>query len=106
MSFPACPPPACPPLQFRFVPVEGGVLEYGVPSTLSLDSNLLDATLKLRVDTSGAGYALYWKETNGVFTVAGSYLPPARELALIKQEPRNATVRREALLCPMGAATL
>jgi hypothetical protein len=28
------------------------------------------------------------------------------EVALIKQEPRNATVRREALLCPMGAATL
>lgn len=44
-----------------FVPVEGGVLEYGVPSTLSLDSNLLEATLKLRVETSGAGYALYWK---------------------------------------------
>jgi len=70
--------------KFRFVPVEGGVLEYGVPSTLSLDSNLLEATLKLRVDTSGAAYALYWKETNGQFTVAGSFLPPARELALVK----------------------
>ena len=67
------------------MPVDGGVLEYGMPATLSLDSNLLEATLKLRVDTSGAGYSLYWKETNGQFTVAGSYLPAARELALVKK---------------------
>lgn len=45
---------------------------YGVPSTLSLDSNLLEAALKLRAESSGAGYALYWKETNGQFTVAGA----------------------------------
>ena len=68
-----------------FTPVEGGVLEYGIPVTTSLDSSLLAATLKLRVETSGAGYALYWKDTGGIFTVAGSYLPPARELVLIKQ---------------------
>lgn len=71
--------------KISFVPVEGGVLEYGIPVTTSLDSSLLAATLKLRVETSGAGYALYWKDTGELFTVAGSYLPPARELALIKQ---------------------
>ena len=71
--------------QFRFVPVDGGVLEYGLPSTVSLESNLLEATLKLRVDTSGAGYSLYWEEVNGQFVMAGYHLPAARELALIKR---------------------
>lgn len=67
-----------------WLPVEGGVLEYGVPSSMYLESNLLEATLKLRAATSGAGYAMYWKEVNGQFTIAGDYISPARQLALVK----------------------
>jgi len=61
-----------------------GVLEYGTPKNLYLESALLDATLKLRVDTSGAAYAMYWKEANDQFTLAGDYTSPARRLALLK----------------------
>ena len=56
-----------------------------MPTSVALDSNLLEATLRLRVDISGAAYALYWKETNGKFTVAGSTMSPAAELALLKR---------------------
>jgi hypothetical protein len=69
----------------HLVPVEGGVLEYGTPAQDYLYGDLMKASLKMRCDTSGAGYAMYWKETFGKFTIAGSYLTPARKLALIAQ---------------------
>merc|ERR1712048_337629 len=45
--------------EIHFIPVEGGVLEFGTPNTSFLSGNLLDASLKMRCDTSGAGYAVY-----------------------------------------------
>merc|ERR1712023_297658 len=45
------------------VPVAGGVLEYGTPASDYLSGDLMKASLKMRCDTSGGGYALYWKET-------------------------------------------
>lgn len=38
-----------------------------------MSGSLMDASLKMRCDTSGADYALYWKEVDGKLTVAGDY---------------------------------
>mmetsp|Transcript_89204 Transcript_89204/g.144509 ORF Transcript_89204/g.144509 Transcript_89204/m.144509 type:complete len:423 (+) Transcript_89204:3-1271(+) len=65
------------------VPVEGGVLEFGIPAGAYLSSATLEAVMKMRCDSSGAGYAIYWKETQGKLTVAGSYITPARKAALL-----------------------
>jgi hypothetical protein len=48
--------------KIHLVPVDGGVLEYGTPSQDYLRGQLMKASLKMRCDTSGAGYAIYWKE--------------------------------------------
>jgi len=69
----------------HFVPTEAGVLEYGVPEKTFLTGPVLAASLKMRCDTSGAGYALYWKETDGKLVVAGDYVTPARAAALQAQ---------------------
>ena len=42
----------------HFVPVEGGVLEFGTPSNAMLTGSPLAATLKMRCDLIGAGYAM------------------------------------------------
>jgi hypothetical protein len=68
--------------RIHFIPTECGVLEYGTPSNAFLGGNTLAAALKMRCDTSGAGYALYWKETDGKAVVAGDYVTPARKAAL------------------------
>jgi hypothetical protein len=67
---------------FHFVPTQTGVLEYGIPKTAFLSGDVLGASLKMRCDTSGASYALYWKETEGKMVVAGVYSTPARQEAL------------------------
>jgi len=67
------------------MPVPGGVLEYGIPEDARLTGNTLAASLKMCCDNSGAGYALYWIEQDGRFVVAGSYVPPARLIALKKK---------------------
>lgn len=69
----------------HFIPMESGVLEYGSPSNVFLKGNTLAASLKMRCDTSGAGYALYWQHSDGKLAVAGSYVTPARQAALAKQ---------------------
>jgi len=69
----------------HMVPVPGGVLEYGTPAQDYLSGDLMKASLKMRCDTSGAGYAMYWKETFGKLTIAGSYLSPASKKELIAQ---------------------
>merc|ERR1712050_483602 len=61
---------------------DGGVLEYGIPKEARLSGNTLAASLKMRCDTSGAGYALYWIEEDGQFVVAGDYVTPERKKAL------------------------
>merc|ERR1719343_995236 len=66
----------------HFIPTEAGVFEYGSPASADLSGNTLAASLKMRCDTSGAGYALYWKESDGKATVAGDYVTPARQAAL------------------------
>jgi hypothetical protein len=66
----------------HMVPVEGGVLEYGTPASDYLSGDLMKASLKMRCDTSGAGYAIYWKESFGKLTIAGSYLTESRKKAL------------------------
>jgi len=68
--------------KIHLVPVDGGVLEYGTPSQDYLRGQLMKASLKMRCDTSGAGYAIYWKETFGKMTIAGSYLTPASKEGL------------------------
>eukprot|EP00931_Biecheleriopsis_adriatica_P099020 TRINITY_DN7325_c0_g1_i1.p1 TRINITY_DN7325_c0_g1~~TRINITY_DN7325_c0_g1_i1.p1 ORF type:complete len:656 (-),score=128.38 TRINITY_DN7325_c0_g1_i1:137-2020(-) len=66
----------------HFVPTETGVLEYGIPKSAGLSGDTLGASLKMRCDTSGASYALYWRETDGKMVVAGVYSTPARQQAL------------------------
>jgi len=68
--------------KIHMVPVEGGVLEYGTPAQDYLYGDLMKASLKMRCDTSGAGYAMYWKESFGSLTIAGSYVTLARKEAL------------------------
>ena len=70
----------------HFVPTEEGVLEYGTPSTAFLNGAMLDASLKMQCDVSGAGYAMYWKESEGQLTIVGDYITPARRAALDEQE--------------------
>merc|ERR1712050_137049 len=62
--------------------MDSGVLEYGSPDTAYLSGNVLAASLKMRCDTSGAGYALYWKDVGGKAVIAGDYVTPARQAAL------------------------
>jgi hypothetical protein len=66
------------------VPVEGGVLEYGTPAKDYLRGPLMAASLKMRCDTSGAGYAIYWKESCGELTITGSYLTDAWKKELME----------------------
>jgi len=66
----------------HFVPFDGGVLEYGTPAGAFLSGPLMEASLKMRCDTSGAGYSIYWKEVDGQLTIAGSYVTPERAAAL------------------------
>lgn len=68
--------------RIHFVPAEGGVLEYGTPANTYLSGPTLAASLKMRCDTSGAAYALYWQDTDGKATVTGDYVTPARAAAL------------------------
>ena len=65
--------------RMHFEPVEGGVFEYGSPANQYLSGPVLEASLKMRCDTSGASYAMYWKESDGKLTVAGSYVTDARK---------------------------
>eukprot|EP00931_Biecheleriopsis_adriatica_P099021 TRINITY_DN7325_c0_g2_i1.p1 TRINITY_DN7325_c0_g2~~TRINITY_DN7325_c0_g2_i1.p1 ORF type:complete len:630 (-),score=126.82 TRINITY_DN7325_c0_g2_i1:42-1931(-) len=67
---------------FHFVPSKTGVLEYGIPKSAGLSGDTLGASLKMRCDTSGASYALYWRETDGKMVVAGVYTTAARQQAL------------------------
>jgi hypothetical protein len=69
--------------KLHLVPVEGGVLEYGTPLMDYLSGDLMKASLKMRCDTSGAGYAMYWKETFGKLTIAGSYLSEGGKADLV-----------------------
>jgi hypothetical protein len=61
----------------HFVPIDGCVLEYGVPIDAALSGDTLAASLKMRCETSGAAYALYWTEEGGSLVVSGSYVTPA-----------------------------
>lgn len=69
----------------HLVPTDEGVFEFGVPDTAFLASSLMEASLKMRCDTSGAGYAIYWKEAEGKLTIAGDYVTP-RHMAAVMRE--------------------
>jgi hypothetical protein len=62
----------------------GGVLEYGIPQkqALAKPSAAVAALLKMRCETSGAGYALYWHKGADGLVVGGGYVSPARKAAL------------------------
>ena len=68
----------------------GGVLEYGLPKKVPLESlpkpsPAVAAMLKMRCETSGAGYALYWQKGADGLVVGGGYVSPARKAALEAQ---------------------
>lgn len=67
-----------------FVPIEDGVLEFGIPANVFMGGNTLAASLKMRCDTSGAGYALYWQHdpASGKLAISGSYVTPERQAVL------------------------
>mmetsp|Transcript_85119 Transcript_85119/g.214607 ORF Transcript_85119/g.214607 Transcript_85119/m.214607 type:complete len:611 (-) Transcript_85119:351-2183(-) len=69
----------------HFVPSDAGILEFGIPKNTSLTGPTLAASLKMRCDTSGAGYALYWQASDDKLVVAGDYVTPARAAALKAQ---------------------
>ena len=45
----------------------------------------LQASLKMRCDTSGAGYAIYWAHESGKLVVAGDYVTDAWRTSLEKR---------------------
>merc|ERR1719291_702207 len=69
----------------HLTPVPGGVLEVGISEQTRLTGNTLEAALKMHCDCSGAGYAIYWSEVNGMLVVTGDYVTPERRRALTDQ---------------------
>lgn len=55
-------------------------------TTVELTGHTLAAAMKMRCDTTGATYALYWVEADGKFVVAGSYVVPEHKTPL-KERP-------------------
>lgn len=90
--------------RIHFFPTEAGVLEFGIPENTFLTGSTLAASLKMRCDTSGAGYALYWMETDGKLVVAGDYVTPARAAALADMGKTTsfAEASKEYTLDPTG----
>jgi hypothetical protein len=69
----------------RCVPCAGGgVLEYGIPRQQALPkpAPAVAALLKMRCETSGSGYAIFWQQGTGGLAVAGGYVSPARKAEL------------------------
>eukprot|EP00440_Ansanella_granifera_P019985 gb/GFBE01021716.1/.p1 GENE.gb/GFBE01021716.1/~~gb/GFBE01021716.1/.p1 ORF type:complete len:611 (+),score=139.44 gb/GFBE01021716.1/:1-1833(+) len=66
----------------HLVPSSEGVFEFGVPAYSILSGSTLEAAMKMRCDTSGAGYALYWMKQGDALVLSGSYVTPARQAAL------------------------
>lgn len=66
----------------HFVPFDGGVLEYGVGDETALADTTLNAALKMQCEAANAAYSIYWKNTGGKGTVAGSYVTPAHAAEL------------------------
>lgn len=52
---------------------------------VELTGHTLAASMKMRCDTSGSAYVLYWVEVDGNFVVAGNYVPPEHK-SVLKQE--------------------
>lgn len=51
-------------------------------SGVALTGDTLQAALKMRTDTSGAGYAIYWANVNGILVVAGDYVTDGHKAEL------------------------
>eukprot|EP00930_Biecheleria_cincta_P047336 TRINITY_DN32794_c0_g1_i1.p1 TRINITY_DN32794_c0_g1~~TRINITY_DN32794_c0_g1_i1.p1 ORF type:complete len:630 (-),score=102.88 TRINITY_DN32794_c0_g1_i1:129-2018(-) len=66
----------------HFIPAKEGVLEYGTRGHVCLSGAALSAALKMRCETSGAGYAVYWLETAGKLAHGGDHITPACKAAL------------------------
>lgn len=66
----------------HLMPVPGGVLECGICAQDRLTGHTLAAALKMRCDSSGAGYSIYWTEVQGKFVVSGDYVAPKVQKAL------------------------
>jgi len=70
--------------RLHFVPTNEGVFEYGTPNDAFLSGPLMEASLQMRCQTSGAGYAMYWKEVDEQLVIAGEYVTPERQETLKK----------------------
>jgi len=66
----------------HLMPVPGGVLECGICAQGRLTGHTLAAALKMRCDSAGAGYSIYWTEVQGKFVVSGGYTTPKVQDAL------------------------
>lgn len=47
--------------------------------TISIYTCIFQASLKMRCDTSGAGYAIFWANVNGKLVVASDYVTDERK---------------------------
>jgi hypothetical protein len=82
-------------IEIHFVPHKDGVFEFGTPAENFLSGALMEASLKMRCDNTGAGYALYWKETNGKLTLAGDYIT-AEQQASFKEQGKSTDIAEAA----------
>lgn len=59
--------------------------QYGQRSrTVPLTGRTLDAALKIRCDTTGAAYAVYWTQDNRELKAAGSYVAQAEAAGFVE----------------------
>eukprot|EP00930_Biecheleria_cincta_P008354 TRINITY_DN109775_c0_g1_i1.p1 TRINITY_DN109775_c0_g1~~TRINITY_DN109775_c0_g1_i1.p1 ORF type:complete len:659 (-),score=120.82 TRINITY_DN109775_c0_g1_i1:61-2037(-) len=90
----------------RLLPCEGGVLEYGVLKDEHLTGHALEASLKMRCDTSHAMYSIYWVEVDGQFVVAGHYTTPEHKAAMLKTHGSEHGFAEECEALKLGENTM
>ena len=70
------------------IPIEGGVLEYGIPTNARLSGHTLAAMLKISAEACEADYSLCWSSTlaGNHLATTGSFLLPGFRQSLREKE--------------------
>lgn len=76
-----------------------------VTETVPLTGDTLKAALKMRCDTSGASYAIYWANQGGKLIVSGQY-KSAGYAADLKSRGVTASFADASKACPPGSTPL
>lgn len=99
--------------QIAWIPFEEGVLEFGTsdgPCTadwdkmpdMALTGDTLQAAMKARCETAGAGYAIYWMSVRDKLVVANDFVTDSRK-AVLKKKGFDKSFAEESELFAMDA---